>query len=152
MVPADTDGVPVRDLFGAVLEGVGDDAHGRLGRKDVSSPGGILSVYSSPALWTGKDGKSALVCYAYGGTSLVDPQTGKILCPLPDAGQSPWCFSSPVVSGDTVVVMDRVLTGFRIDYPKAEKIWSVKDFAGGRGTSPVVYQGYAYGFGLSWSD
>src|SRR6185436_17051370 len=43
-------------------------------------------------------------------------------------------------------------TGFKIDYPKAEKIWSLKDVTGGRGTSPVVYQGYAYLFSQAWSE
>jgi outer membrane protein assembly factor BamB len=109
----------------------------------------LWTIYSSISLWTGKDGKSALVCYAWGGASLVDPKTGDILNPLPNAGPSPWGeFNSPVISGDAVVVVcGSKLTGFKIDYPKAEKIWSLDTVMDNRGSSPVVYQGHVYIFG-----
>ena len=42
MVCTDADGVPLRNVFGTIFKGVGDQAHGRTGRENISAPGDVL--------------------------------------------------------------------------------------------------------------
>jgi outer membrane protein assembly factor BamB len=109
----------------------------------------VWNVNSSPVLWTGKDGKSALICLARGGPFLVDPQTGKVLCELkgPVGDWADYC--TPPVCDDTFIIMSYggPRHAYKITYPNAEMIWKTRTGTDDRGASDLAYEGHVYVFG-----
>lgn len=97
----------------------------------------------SPIVWNVKK-KNYFICNSNGGINCVAPKTGDILWNVPGGGSA-----TPTITGNTMVLLaddQKIgLVAYKISPEKADKIWN-QPFRD-RGCSPVVVNGYVYGFG-----
>ena len=103
----------------------------------------INGDHSSPVYWH-KDGKTYLVVNCAGSTICFDPADGRILWSVEGSGPS-----TPAIDGDKMAIFSNNppvgLVGYRLNGEKPEQLWKVP--ISDRGSSPLIYKGYAYAFG-----
>jgi outer membrane protein assembly factor BamB len=113
----------------------------------------VVARSNSPVVWR-HAGKDYLICSSWKNVVCVDPVDGRIVWSVPGdttgddiyGGQSHG-HSSPVISGDHLVILGGRLLAYKLKPEGAEKIWDVD--VKERGSSPLIYDGHVYAIALN---
>lgn len=99
----------------------------------------VRSAFSSPAMWS-KGGRDYLISSTGTGVVCLDPGKGSIVWKADFKGGSR---GTPAISDDMVVLHgEKGIRALKLSPQKGETVWSTRP--GGRGASPLVYQGMVY--------
>lgn len=115
----------------------------------------VRSMFTSPALWN-KAGKDYLISNSpplkprrrSSDIVCVDSTNGSVLWRLPVSGSG--SFSTPAIGNDIAVFYREVVTAIKLSPKKGETLWKGKARCGGRGASPIIYQGHVYTTGIGY--